>query len=583
MDAASLVAELKRRRVFRVLVGYGVVAFAVLQIIEPIMHGLHWSESVLTSVVVALAVGFPIVVGLAWIFDVNAGRIERTAPVSPERGARGPLLAALLVGLGLLAAAPGLGWYFFWRGRDRPAARAVRAPSIAVLPFANLSSDKEQEYFSDGLTEELLNLLARTPGLHVAARTSSFAFKGKSEDISAIAEKLHVAAVLEGSVRKAGDQIRITTQLINASDGFHLWSQTYERKLTDVFAVQDEIARAVAGALKLELLAAPTSKDRSTVDPEAHNQYLLGRQFFRRGNLDAYRRAALAYEKAVQLDPAYAPAWAGLAEARFWVADSGESAAAVAEGMKKALAAAERAIETGGELADGYLARAFLRAGVLWDWEGAGGDLARARALRGADDAEILYVSVVARFRPMGLVREMIAALRKICELDPLNPRPWSDLGGVLTYAGDFAGARAASLRSLEISPEQARAPAILATTYLLEGKAAQALEVSQRSTEPVRRALGRAFAEHSLGHAAAAQAALDEVIAGYGHFAAYQIGQVYAWRGELDRAFEWLDKAAAVHDGGLNSMKIDPLLRSLRGDPRYAALLEKMNLPAER
>lgn len=574
-----LIAELQRRRVFRVLVGYGIVAFAVLQIIEPLMHALHLPDSTLTYVVVALALGFPLAVVLAWAFDVNAGRIERTAPVAPARGPRGAPLAAILVGIGLLAAAPGLGWYFLWRGRDRP---AVRAPSIAVLPFANLSSDKEQEYFSDGLTEELLNLLARTPGLHVAARTSSFAFKGKSEDIGAIAERLHVANVLEGSVRKSGDQIRITSQLISAADGYHIWSQTYDRKLTDVFAVQDEIASSVVRALKLKLLEAPTSKDRRTVNPEAHNQYLLARQFFRRGSVDGYGRAVQAYEKAVQLDPAYAPAWAGLAEARFWVADSGESATAVAEGMKKALAAAERAIEEGGELADGFLARAILRAGVLWDWDGAGADLARARALRGTDDADILYVSVVARFRPMGRTREMIAALRKSCELDPLNPRAWSDLGAALMYDRDLAGAREAVARSLEISPEQARAPAILATTYLLEGKAAQALEASQRSTEPVRRALGKAFAEHSLGHAALAQQALAEVIARYGHFAAYQVGQVYAWRGEIDRAFEWLDKAAAYHDGGLNSMKTDPLLVRLRGDPRYAALLRKMHLPVD-
>ena len=230
----SLFDELKRRRVFRALVGYGIFAFAVLQIIEPVMHGLHWPDAVLSYVVVALALGFPAVVGLAWIFDVNAGRIERTQP-GALRGSRAALLLALV---GLLAAAPGLIWYFALR---RPAAgqpSPAPGPSIAVLPLVNLSSDKEQEYFSDGLSEELLNLLAKVPGLRVAARTSAFAFKGKNEDVSEIGQKLHVATVLEGSVRKAGDQIRITTQLINAADGFHLWSETYDRKLTDVFALQ---------------------------------------------------------------------------------------------------------------------------------------------------------------------------------------------------------------------------------------------------------------------------------------------------------------------------------------------------------
>src|SRR5947209_4780806 len=218
----TLLEELKRRRVFRALVSYGIAAFAVLQIIEPVMHGLHWSEAVLSYVVAGLAGGFPVVVALAWIFHVN------------------------------------------------------------------LSSDKEQEYFSDGLSEELLNLLAKVPNLRVAARTSTFAFKGKNEDVSTIAQKLHVATVLEGSVRKAGDQIRITTQLVNASDGYHLWSETYDRKVTDVFAVQDEIAGAVVSALKLKLLHSPTSEERRTV-PEAYTQYLLGTQYFHRNNVESFR------------------------------------------------------------------------------------------------------------------------------------------------------------------------------------------------------------------------------------------------------------------------------------------------------
>src|SRR5438105_5672574 len=319
-----LVAELKRRRVFRALVSYGIAAFAVLQIIEPVMHGLHWSEAVLSYVVAGLAGGFPVVVALAWIFDVNSGRIERTAPGS-LRGARAGMILAAIA---LLAASPMVVWYFVHRARtaESPAATSGAAPgaSIAVLPLVNLSSDKEQEYFSDGLSEELLNLLAKVPNLRVAARTSTFAFKGKNEDVSTIAQKLHVATVLEGSVRKAGDQIRITTQLVNAKDGYHLWSETYDRKFTDVFMVQDEIAQAVVAALKLKLLQPPTSKERRTANTEAYNQYLLGQQFLRRNNVDGFRRSKQALEKAVELDPSYAPAWAALALAMFWVADASE-------------------------------------------------------------------------------------------------------------------------------------------------------------------------------------------------------------------------------------------------------------------
>jgi len=201
---------------------------------------------------------------------------------------------------------------------SRPAPRrwiVPAAPSIAVLAFADMSPGKDQEYFADGLTEELLNLLAKVPGLRVAARTSAFAFKGKNEDVAQIGQKLHVAHILEGSVRKAGDQIRITTQLINVSDGFHLWSETYDRRITDVFAVQDEIAKAVVSALKLQLLAAPGSKERRTTSAEAHDLYLKGLYLWNQRSPDALLRAADFFREAIRADPGYALAYVGLADA----------------------------------------------------------------------------------------------------------------------------------------------------------------------------------------------------------------------------------------------------------------------------
>ncbi len=432
----SLIAELQRRRVFRALVGYGIAAFAVLQIIEPIMHGLHWPETVLSYTVVALAVGFPVVVSLAWIFDVNAGRIERTAPTGS--GLRGARLAFLLVGIGVLAATPGVVWYLLPRSRPAtpsseealrakldavpPGSAIQAAPSIAALPLVNLSRDPDQEYFADGLAEELLNLLAKVPGLHVAGRTSSFAFKGKNEDLRSIGQKLNVATVLEGSVQKAGDRVRITMQLINAADGYHLWSESYDRKLTDVFAVQDEIAQAVVAALKLKLLQPPTSRDRRTANINAFNEYLLGRQFFHRNNVDGFRRAKEAYERAVALDPDYAAAWAGLALATFWVADSAESLPAIKEGQDRAVAAAEKAIALAPDLPDGYLARGFVRVPILWDFDGSRADLERALALK-PDDPDALnnYAGLIAR--ALGRFPEGIAAARRATELDPLNAR----------------------------------------------------------------------------------------------------------------------------------------------------------------
>jgi TolB-like protein/cytochrome c-type biogenesis protein CcmH/NrfG len=484
----------------------------------------------------------------------------------------------------LLAASPVVVWYFVHRAHtaEAPAVTAdtTTGPSIAVLPLVNLSSDKEQEYFSDGLSEELLNLLAKVPNLHVAARTSTFAFKGKNEDVSAIAQKLHVATVLEGSVRKSGDQIRITTQLINASDGFHLWSETYDRKLTDVFAVQDEIASAVVAALKMRLLRAPTSQERRTV-PEAYTQYLLGRQYFHRNNVDGFRRSMVAYEKAVALDPNYAPAWAGLSLAAFWIADNGPTVEEVAKGQERALAAAETAIRMGPEMPDGYLSRAFARIPIHWEWEGARADLQKALSLT-PEDPDVLHTYAQVVLRPMGQLPEAIAVMRKAAERDPMNARMWSALGAMFFLDGQSVPARDALYRSLEISPDQSFTSFYLGTTFLLDGQPAAAKPIYARSTNEVFTLAGAALAEYDLGNAAGSKRALDDLLTRFADTAAFQIAEVYAWRGEKDQAFEWLERARVQRDGGLVNVKVDPLLRKLRGDPRRAAILRRLNLPVD-
>src|SRR5262249_38441775 len=349
----SWFAELKRRRVFRALIGYGIAAFAVLQIIEPVMHGLHWPETVLSYVVAALAAGFPVVITLAWIFDVKGGRIERTAPAATSGGQSGARLALVLIGISVLAAAPGIVWYFAGPGTSKQPPRAPSAtdqamPSIAVLPFADMSPAKDQEYFSDGIAEEILNGLAQIEGLRVIGRTSSFSFKGKNEDLRSIGDKLRVSTILEGSVRKAGNRLRITAQLTEASGGSHLWSQTYERELTDLFAVQDEIAKAVVTAMKVKLVPrpgpAPSIIKRSTPNVEAYNLYLKGRYFWS-FRPDRKPEARKYFEQALQLDPEFAPAHAGLAD---WYATFGsweDGRMAPSEAMPRAKEEAERALQ----------------------------------------------------------------------------------------------------------------------------------------------------------------------------------------------------------------------------------------------
>ncbi len=576
VEAGALISELRRRRVFRALIGYGIAAFAVLQIVEPVMHGLHWPDAVLSYVVVGLAAGFPLVLALAWIFDVKGGRIERTA------GAARPWVLPALIGMGVLVSVPGLVYYLAVRPSRTADLKDGAAPSIAVLPLANLSRDPDQEYFADGLAEELLDLLAKVPGLRVAARTSAFSFKGKNEDVRAIGQSLNVSALLEGSVRKSGDQVRITTQLINVADGYHLWSETYDRKLTDVFAVQDDIARAVVAALKLKLLPGqvPTSVGHRTADPEAYTEYLLGRQQLRLARREAFLQAAKKFERAVAIDPDFAPAWAGLANARFWVADSAETAAESAEGQRIADEAAAKAVALGPDLPEGYVARGLIRSTIHYDWRGAQADFQRALALS-PEDAEATRLYVTAVLRPLGRPEEVVTVARKAAEIDPLNPSAWSLLSNSLISIGKYDDAREAAERALQLAPQHAFAASSLGLAYLLQGNPAQSLAAFDRSNA-IFRLYGQAIARHAMGQRRESQAALDALIAKYAHSGAYQIAEVYAFRGETDAAFSWLQRARVQHDAGLTLLKGDPLMRSLRADLRYAALLRNLDLPPD-
>ena len=450
----------------------------------------------------------------------------------------------------------------------------ISEKSIAVLAFVNMSSDKEQEYFSDGLAEELLDLLAKTPGLHVIARTSSFSFKGKSEDIPTIAGKLKVANILEGSVRKSGNRLRVTTQLIRADTGEHIWSETYDRELKDVFKVQDEIAGAVVAALKLKLAPAQNAAAHGTANTEAYNQYLLGRQFLNRGTFDGDRLAVEAYRKAVALDPGYAAAYAGLSTAEGRLAD----ATGDLSGFKQARAAAEKAVALAPEQADGYVARGYFRFNWGWDWAAAQEDLAKAIELDAGDSTvQLRYGELLGS---LGRLPEAIAATKKAIELDPLSDSAWQALDQYFISRGDFAAAHEANRRALEINPESAYTLNDLGTLQLLEGNAAEAKATFRKQDFENGRLAGLAMAQHSLGHVKESQQALDEEIAKHAQDGAYQIAEAYAWRGEKNKAFEWLERAYRQRDGGLSSIKFDSLMVSLLGDPRYHALLRKMNLP---
>jgi TolB-like protein/DNA-binding winged helix-turn-helix (wHTH) protein/Flp pilus assembly protein TadD len=485
-----------------------------------------------------------------------------------------------------------LGWFLaakFWMPHRHaqekaavvaPAFPAISESSIAVLPFVDMSEKKDQEYFSDGLSEELIELLGKTPGLRVIARTSSFYFKGRAEKLDAIAAELHVANVLEGSVRKSGDRLRVTAQLIRADTSDHLWSETFDRDLRDVFKVQDEIASAVVTALKIRLLPMEPLAAQSelhTENLEAYNLYLQGRQSYNQADAAGYQRAVTAFRAATALDSHYAVAYAALALARFWLADPTNDI----PGYESALAAAEKAVTLAPELAAGYSARGFIRGIYRFDFAGAQADLDKAVALN-PSDATVLHRSAVL-LAVFGKLPEAIAREEKALALDPLSEEICRRLGVFLVANQQLAQARPLYEKALVIAPSSWHARFNLGDLELLENRPEQALSEFQQTEDPSSRLAGEAKAEYSLGHLDASRRALDELIADYGKtdMADWAVAKVYAWRGEKDKAFEWLERAYVHKDTGFTSLKIDPDFRGLRSDARFTALLNKMNLPA--
>ena len=496
----------------------------------------------------------------------------------------------ILVAVGALVLA-GLFTLQFWRTDTAtpPTPPAVAAPrvtagaaperSIAVLPFTDMSKKKDQEYFSDGLSEELIDLLTKVPDLRVPARTSSFYFKGQHATIAEIAKALGVTHVLEGSVRKSGNTLRVTAQLIRADNGYHLWSETYDRSAQDIFKVQDEIAARVVDALKVTLPAAASSTGRPA-NAEAYNQYLLGKNLMDRSTPAGYASAEQAFRRAIALDPRYAGAYSQLALAEaYWSDQTGDGS-----GLTRATGDAERAITLAPDSADGYFARGLLRTLWLWDWAGGGADLTRALALD-PNNAEILQGYALLR-EAEGDLPGAIAAVEKAARLDPLRAATQNQLGLLLIASGDLPGARAAYQRMLQIDPENPRAYAELAIIDLLAGHADQAAVRLQVAVDPANQRGGdwetvaAALVQHSLGHEAESKKALERFTATAARFAAFQIAEIHAWRGEKDEAFAWLDRAYAQRDGGMTRVRTDPLLNPLRSDPRYRAILEKLKLP---
>jgi eukaryotic-like serine/threonine-protein kinase len=501
-------------------------------------------------------------------------------PVRRRPGRRAWLAAALVAAVALAGAS-----FLLLRNRNEgpPTIQIAGAiPAVAVLPFTDLSAAKDQTHFADGLAEEILNSLVQIEGLRVAGRTSSFAFKGKN-DLAEIGRQLKVDAVLDGSVRQSGSRLRVTAQLVGVKDGYQLWSQTFDREVRDVFAVQDEIASAVAHALQVKLVPGRpvAAVERRTAVPEAYEQYLLGRHFYhQRGAKEPFQRAVAAFEQSVDADPGYAPSWAGLAVSLLGLADLADDAEQVAAYKRRAVDAADRAVALGPDIPDGYWARGTLRASMLWDWPGAKADFERALAIN-PRQAEALRRYATWYLSVLGKNTEAVAAMKKATEADPLYSYAWSDLALLYMKTGQYDLASSAIARALEIAPDASYAMRHLVVKALLEGKPQAALEAAERVPPGAWHLMSLSLAYHGLGRDADSQAALQELERTEAHGWAFQIAQVHAFRGETNEAFLWLDRALEQRDLGLTlEVKGDPLLQKIRGDPRFGTLLTRLNLP---
>jgi adenylate cyclase len=589
--------ELRRRRVLRVAALYAAMAWLIIQIVATAFPHLSLPSWAITLVIVLLLIAFPFVVMLGWAYDLTPDGVRRAeaAPGAGSAHRRGPL-ARYGTRVLVLAGALLLGGYLHVArggGAGSPANVAAvgeEAPSIAVLPFVNMSADPENEYFSDGLTEELLNVLAQVEGLRVAARTSAFAFKNVAADVTEIGERLNVEWVLEGSVRKAGERLRVTAQLIHASNGYHAWSDTFESERTaDIFSIQDSISRAILAKLLPRVTRMRLALHGGTRDIRAYEEYLKGRYAFWQGTAEAdLRRAIRHYEAAVERDPGFALAWAGLSDANMLL---GGQHASPQEAFPRAKAAAQRALELDDQLAEGYVALASINWFYDWDWAAAERNYRRSFSVN-----RVVYTRCICYVLYLAALGDVDAAVRegeRARALDPLSHLPMTTLAQMYFRAGRMEDARALLGTLEQAGSTSSVVPRLHAWLAWEEGRRGDALAQLERYAA-TRAAPGSqpdgvppvAVAELAYMHGesgnraqAAALAAALEGRAVERYVPPEYVAVAHAAAGDLAGAERWLERAYEQRSN-LGVFSVQPVARALAALPAYDALLRRIRLP---
>jgi TolB-like protein/Tfp pilus assembly protein PilF len=585
--SGNFFAELKRRNVYKVAVAYAVVSWLLIQIATQVFPFFEVPNWAIRVVVLLLVLGFPVALVLSWAFEITPEGIKLESGLLPNER-RTPRTGRRMIGVtvAIAVAAGGMLAFQLLRPRlmtERIPATSPPAPdvvisenSIAVLPFLDMSQAKDQGYFSDGITEELLNLLAKIPQLKVAARTSSFSFRDKQLEISEIARQLRVAYVLEGSVRKNGDQLRITAQLIRAGEGYHLWSETYDGKLDDIFKTQDEIAAQVVKELKVQLLAA-TPKVRRT-NPQAYALYLQAKELAGKFTPEAFAKSDALFRQALEIDPRYAPAWTGLAVK--FNAEAGMGLMSTQEGNARAREAAEKALAIDPEYAPAHAALGLSAIQYGNDLAVAARHFERALAL---DPTGVAILSGSANLlSSLGRLDQALALHEAAVRLDPLSVASLSNLGASQCVTGRYDEAIGSYRAVLRLSPGRGGAHAQLGMVLLQKGDAAAALAEIEQEKNETWRMVALPMAYCALGRATDADVAREALIAKYEKDWSYNIAYVFAFCGQSDKAFEWLDKAVAYQDGGLYEIVAQKLFDKIHSDPRWLPFLRKLGKAPE-
>jgi adenylate cyclase len=581
VKADNFFAELKRRNVYKVAIAYAVVGWLVIQVTATIVPALHLPDGLTTAVVVLTLIGFPVALVIAWAFEMTPEGMKRTENVSPDEVIpqwSKKKFAALIIGVAVIAA--GLLAFQLLRSSRSTIIATASAKSIAVLPFVNMSADKNDEYLSDGMTEELINVLSKMPGLRVPGRTSCFAFKGKNEEdiFRKVGDQLHVGTVLEGSVRKAGDKLRVTAQLINVSDGYHLWSKDYDGDVKDILNFQSNVAAQVVQALQVKLggEGARVLAKKPTENPEAHRLYLLGRYEFGKYSEAGWTSSIRYYEQALKLDPNYALAYCGLADTYAYM---GGVLMPSKEAVVKEKEFAQKAIELDPELAEAHLSLACALGGAF-DWQNAQIEFDRAIELN--PNLAWAYEIYAWFLGGVGRLDEAITKDKKAIELDPLNSFFQSALAYYLYHARRYDDAIVQIRKTLELDPTSTLARHLLGCCLLWKGDTAGAIAEFQRSKIVVTGAwyqglLGYAYA--ISGDRPKAEQILGELeeLAKHQYVNSSAFAAIYLGLGEKEKALHWLDVAYENQESACWLLKVDPIYDSVRNEPRFQALVQKV------